>query len=430
MLHLGAFESTKIHGSGQDILGTTRHIERWEYDLRLLESAGIRNLRYSIPWHRIERQPGEFDFSWIDGPMAFIKAHNMTAIADPLHHTSFPDWLSNGFANPQFPELYERFVEKLARRYDWVEQYTVFNEPFPTTLFCSYTGWWYPHQRSDAAFAVMAMNVGQAIANVTSMLGRMNSSIRFIHVDTCEGHQAMDRRSEAWVDFANHRRFLMHDLLFGRLNREHPLYGYFIEHGARPDRLLWFEEHPTKIDVLGLDYYYHSDMEWYWDDQLGRPNISPRCTSPLGFLDLAGDYVRRFRTPVMLAETNLRGSKTDRVTWLKLMHEQAEELASRTDFRGFCWYPSIDSTDWDQRCTTCSNSIDPQGIWSLDATRWERHPSILSHWYMLLATGAASSRDVPAYRFSAPLDDTLAGYERFMEHWEGWLDPADAERVA
>jgi beta-glucosidase/6-phospho-beta-glucosidase/beta-galactosidase len=202
MLHLGAFESTKIHGTGQDILGTTRHIERWEHDLRLLESAGIRNLRYSIPWHRIERRPGEFDFSWIDRPMAFIRAHNMGLIADPLHHTSFPDWLTDGFANPHFPELYQRFVEKLARRYDWIEQYTVFNEPLPTTLFCSYTGWWYPHQHSDDAFARMAINVGRAISNVSSMLTKMNPSIRFIHVDTCEGHQAIDKRSESWVDFA------------------------------------------------------------------------------------------------------------------------------------------------------------------------------------------------------------------------------------
>jgi hypothetical protein len=276
----------------------------------------------------------------------------------------------------------------------------------------------------------MAINVGRAISNVSSMLTKMNPSTRFIHVDTCEGHQAIDKRSAPWVDFANQRRFLMHDLVLGRINRQHPLYGYLTKYGASPAQLRWFEENPTRIDVLGLDYYYHSDMEWYWDDQLGRANISGRCSEPRGFRDLAGDYVRRFQLPVMLAETNLRGSITDRVTWLKMMHEQAEQLAAYTDFRGFCWYPSIDSTDWDQRCTTCNYSIDPQGIWSLDATRWDRHPSILSHWYSLLATGAASAHDMPAYRFSEPLNDILAGYERFMGHWEEWIEPPDAERVA
>ena len=104
--HLGAFEGTKIHGSGQDILGTTRHIERWRHDLALLNEAGVSQLRYSIPWHRIERVAGHFDWYWIDGPMAYIRQRGMQPIVDPLHHTSFPDWLEGGFANRDFPFLY------------------------------------------------------------------------------------------------------------------------------------------------------------------------------------------------------------------------------------------------------------------------------------------------------------------------------------
>jgi hypothetical protein len=70
--HYGAFESTKIHGCGTDILETTRHIERWRHDLGLLHAAGIHDLRYSAPWHRLEHVPGSFDFRWMDGPMRFI----------------------------------------------------------------------------------------------------------------------------------------------------------------------------------------------------------------------------------------------------------------------------------------------------------------------------------------------------------------------
>jgi beta-glucosidase/6-phospho-beta-glucosidase/beta-galactosidase len=73
--HVGAFESTKLIGSGTDILGTTRHIERWESDLQLLQSASMTQLRYSVPWHRIEREPATFDFTWLDGPMAYIQAN-------------------------------------------------------------------------------------------------------------------------------------------------------------------------------------------------------------------------------------------------------------------------------------------------------------------------------------------------------------------
>src|SRR4051812_12411909 len=91
--HYGSFESTKIHGSGTDILGTTRHIDRWREDLDLLLESGITDLRYSIPWHRIEQQRGHFDFSWTDGPMEHMRRNGMKPVVDLLHHTSFPDWL-------------------------------------------------------------------------------------------------------------------------------------------------------------------------------------------------------------------------------------------------------------------------------------------------------------------------------------------------
>jgi beta-glucosidase/6-phospho-beta-glucosidase/beta-galactosidase len=135
--HLGAFESTKLMGSGTDILGTTRHIERWEADLQLLRSASLTQLRYSVPWHRIEREPGAYDFTWLDGPMLHMHTAGMTPVLDPLHHISFPDWLTNGFANPAFPHLYERFATEVARRYPWANLYTICNEPCPQLSFAA-----------------------------------------------------------------------------------------------------------------------------------------------------------------------------------------------------------------------------------------------------------------------------------------------------
>ncbi len=95
--HYGSFESTRIHGAGTDILETTRHIERWRHDLDLLKSCGIEDLRYSVPWHRIERECGKFDFGWLDGPMRFMYDHGMDPILDPLHHISFPTGSTRGF---------------------------------------------------------------------------------------------------------------------------------------------------------------------------------------------------------------------------------------------------------------------------------------------------------------------------------------------
>jgi beta-glucosidase/6-phospho-beta-glucosidase/beta-galactosidase len=401
-----------MFGTGQDVLGTTQHIERWKEDLTRLEDAGIRSLRYSIPWHRIEKQRGDFDWNWIDGPLRFMEARGMEPIADPLHHTSFPEWLRDGFMNAEFPVLYENFLCRICERYPFITKYTVFNEPLPTTLFCSYTGMWYPHYASDRDFVGMALQSARAICRGSEALLQRRPGIQFVHVDTAEHHLAIDKRSEKWVEFANARRFLLTDLVLGRVQRDHDLYHYLIRHGATPEAISWFSEHPATIHVLGLDYYVHSEMAWQWSKQKGRADITLAHT-PRGFASIAEDYVDRYRLPFMLSETNLKGSVEDRIGWLKFMESECEELALRGhDFRGFCWYPSIDTTDWWNGCTQATGQIDPQGVWSLDPKDLTRVDTELSQTYSALARGEMYALDIPFYGFSPALQSRLQGYQR------------------
>jgi hypothetical protein len=166
-------------------------------------------------------------------------------------------------------------------------------------------------------------------------------------------------------------------------------------------------------------------MDWHWDRRLGRANLGTPVHKPAGFAWVGRTYADRFRVPVLLGETNIRGSFHDRLTWLKFMEEQCEELATQTDFRGFCWYPSIDSTDWCNLCTKSTGTVDPQGIWGLDITRWHRETSELSELYSALALGSIRSLDLPAYRFSSRAVRGLDGYSLLMSHWPEWRDQAE-----
>jgi len=429
--HLGGFESTHIFGRGQDILGTTRHIEFWQEDLNLLLQAGITSLRYSIPWHRIEAWAGEFDWSWIDGPMQFMKSAGMQPIVDPLHHTSFPTWLQDGFLHPEFPALYERFLNAVSDRYGWVTKYTIINEPLPTTLFCSYTGMWYPHRRSYHDFVSMTMQVAKAICMCGRMLKRKNDQIELVDVGTAEHHRATDTETRLWVEHANARRFLMVDLVLGRVDCDHPLYAYLVQHGATEDDLRWFRDHPTEIDTLGLDYYIHSEMEWFWNKHTKSPDIHPVNHSQRGFASIAEDYGDRYGLPLMLTETNIRGTVQERLSWLKFMEQQCERVAlSGHEFRGFCWYPSIDSTDWANACTRCTKIVDPQGIWTLDSSRSTRHGSELSRVYGSLARGEITSRDIPAHEFGSELKRRLRGYLPMMSDGNWGLGNALTDGLA
>jgi beta-glucosidase/6-phospho-beta-glucosidase/beta-galactosidase len=342
-------------------------------------------------------------------------------ILDPLHHTSFPDWLVGGFANPEFVDSYVRFVAALAERYPWVKHYTVINEPFVTTWFCGMKGVWYPFQSGDRSFVPMILNVCEAISRASRMLVETIPNVELIHVDASEQHRALDKKSAPFAEFMSEMRFLVPDMVLGNVNEEHSLFRYLLENGADEKRLRWFTENPARIDVMGLDYYSHSELEW---NAKGRvyPNLYPE-----GFVSVAMDYVNRFNLPVMLTETNIRGYVSDRISWLKYMVEQSETLEKLLEprgipFKGFCWYPFIDSTDWCSLVTQANCNIDPQGIFWLDCAAKRRNPSELSEIFEALTRGQITSEDIPAYRFQGELKSSLRNFLPMMDHWQ-WREP-------
>jgi len=423
MKFLSGFESTHIFGSGTDVLATTKHYERVEHDLWLARLTGMREMRYSAPWHTIECVRGEFDWTWMDRAMRSMLDLGIDPILDPLHHTSFPDWLEGGFANPDFAASYLLFVTALAERYPWAPAYTVVNEPFVTTWFCGHEGAWYPFHRGQENFVPMLMNVVDAIISVSRMLVAANPNVRLVHVDAAERHRAADEASVGHAEFGNNIRFLVQDLVLGRVDEGHALYEYLVSNGAQPEQLAKFRELPGRIDVIGLDYYAHCELEWCSEGRI-YPNRNPE-----GLVPTAIDYAERYRLPIMLSETNIRGFVSDRISWLKFMAEQCETIereigAMGIPFEGFCWYPFIDSTDWCSLVKEANCNIDPQGIYWLNPVEMRRNSSELSDLFRALALGQLTSDDIPAYRFQAPLDHQLEGFLPMMSHWD-WQTPGE-----
>jgi beta-glucosidase/6-phospho-beta-glucosidase/beta-galactosidase len=396
---LTGFEGTYIFGSGLDVLQTTEHTLRYEDDLRGLAADGIRSFRACIPWHRIEAQRGAYDWTWLDGYLGTVKRLGLDPIVDPLHHTSFPDWLAGGFADPAFEDTYLAFLEAFARRYPWVRRYTIINEPLVTAWFCGHCAIWQPKHAGHENFVPMILAVCRTICRATEMLDGLVDGAAFVHVDSCERHHALDEASLHHAWFENERRFLVLDLITGRLGTSHPLRPYLTAHGATDESLAWFEAHPARIDILGLDYYSHSELAWREGGALREKRHEVQ-----GFAATALEYVRRYELPVMLSETNLRGAVEDRISWLKHMVQECEELQRAVEplgvpFLGFCWYPYVDSTDWTSLVREARRDIDPQGVISLDPS-FGRRRSELSELYAGLAGGALQASDLPAYAFS------------------------------
>lgn len=416
LTYLTGFEGTQMFGSGIDVMDTTEHTIRFRDDLSLLVSSGIESFRCCIPWHKVERVRGSYDWTWTDAYLSEIRGLSLQPIVDPLHHTSYPEWLENGVAHPEFPVLYQDFVEAFARRYPWINDYTIINEPFATAVLSGFTGEWHPHWRDRAGIVPIILGKAKAICLVTALLERLVPELHIVHVDSCERHVALDAHSRGHADFSNHLRYVLLDLVLGQVCAAHPLWEMLTEHGLTPAEACWFREHPARIDVLGLDYYAHSEMGW---TVAGR---SERFV-PWGFRRVALEYVDRYRVPVMLTETNVRGRIEDRISWLKYMVQECEALAPGLEargsgLRGFCWYPFIDSTDWDSLVRIPARSIDPQGIYYLRPD-FERRDSELSQLYAQLVRGEVCAADLPAYRFEDAVLDGR-GVRKFMPHMDGW----------
>ncbi len=203
MEFLTGFESTHIFGSSKDVLDTTGHTDVFHADLRAVAALGIKTLRYSIPWHKIERDQGAYDWDWMDMAMDSLRHHGLEIIADPLHHTSFPEWLALGFADPRFVWSYVDFVLAFARRYPQVTRFTHINEPLVTSWFCGHEGVWHPKLTGDRPFVGMILNCAEAICRIDRALRADRDDIVFVHVESCEWH--FDLWNKRWVRLLNAR---------------------------------------------------------------------------------------------------------------------------------------------------------------------------------------------------------------------------------
>lgn len=409
---IGGFESTFMPAHDRDIFETTEHDLRWREDLGLLSRSGITRLRYPVRWHRIEEVEGSYDWSSTDEVMAYLRDEGFRPIVDLVHHTSYPAWLTDGFADDRFGAAYLRYAEAFARRYPWVEEYTLFNEPFSTLFLCGHEAIWPPYHSGLRGFVDLILNVMPAVAAASALYRDLLPDARHVWVDTCEFHTGSDASGQRYADMANDRRFLVIDAFLGR--------GYDVDSQLGRDlaavggeRLLSL---PTgTIDVLGLDYYAH--CQWDFSEAGGT---APTPT-PLPLSDQILQYWERYGMPCMLTETNVRGHTADRATWLKYVLEQCEAAQARgVAMDGVCWFPVVDSTDWNSLLFRCEGHVDPVGVYWLDADL-RRHTSVMSTSYALAAQGARSA-DLPAYRLAEPVATWLQGYRPQMAHWD-WQQP-------
>ena len=342
----------------------TQHDRFWKEDLRRArEEAGITHMRYAFPWHVLEPRRGEFDWSYSDARMAEFDKLGIDVLLDVMHFGT-PTWLTQAVGDPEFPEALERFAEALVGRYaGQVKIWCPFNEPLVSALFSGDLGFWPPYHRKWRGYMPVLSRIVQAVSRGIRAIRRVAPDATVLLCDASENFKTRVESLQTECRRRNTRRFIVMDLLTGRVDRDHPLYTWLHNYGMSELDLQWFRTHPQQPDILGLDYYPHSD--WQLDMVAGVVKQT-RANNPVGLYGVAQAYYNRYNLPMMLTETSIEGKPINREIWLDRTLDDIRQLREEgIPMLGFIWWPLLDQLDWDGAMTHRIGKIHEVGLFNL-----------------------------------------------------------------
>src|SRR5688572_19948859 len=342
----------------------TQHNRFWRDDLkRAREELGITHLRYALPWHRIESERGQFDWTIADQRIAEMQRLGLDPFMDVMHFGT-PLWLKQAVGDPEFPEALERFAEAMVSRYcGAIKAWCTFNEPLVSALFSGDFGFWPPHSRKWRGYMPVLSRIVQAVSRGIRAIRAAMPEATVLLCDAAENYKTRDQSLEIEVKRRNLRRFVVMDLLLGRVDHNHVLFPWLTTYGMSEIDIEWFRNNPQSPDVLGLDYYPHSD--WQLDQTGGRVR-QRRADNPVGLYGVANAYYNRYGIPLMLTETSVEGQPINREIWLDQNIDDIARLrAEGVPMLGLVWWPMLDQVDWDGALTHRVGKVHQVGLWTL-----------------------------------------------------------------
>ncbi len=397
-------ECSFIPHLGIDQYRWTQHDRFWRTDFELVaRDLGCRWLRYALPWHEIERTPGVFDWTWFDQRLAHAESLGLTFLLD-LVHFGTPVWLPDAFADTDFPVALERFARAFGERYAGrIQCVCPINEPLITALFCGDVGLWPPYGKGLRSYMTVLSRVAQGLCRAIRVLRELLPGVQILVSDSLEVAATYEDSDETTSPFLKeslradvarrmHRRHIVTDLVLGRVDSRHPLAGWLDRHGFPIFDLHWFQHNAQTLDIIGLDYYEHTEVELYTTPEgyYRQRHLNP----PLGLYRAAQDYWKQYHIPLMVTETSAGGADADKLAWLEKSVNDVRRLrAEGFPIIGYTWWPVFDHLDWDGALLHQTGHIHPVGIYRLERRhgRLERVPTGLRDAYQALIAGGDST---------------------------------------
>ena len=341
------------------------HYARVLEDIDSVAALGIKAMRYPVIWERLHPVPGHLiDWSTVDVPLKALRERGITPIAGLVHHGSGPgyaDLLSSSFASGL-----SDFAGKVARRYPWIEYYTPVNEPLTTARFSGLYGFWFPHRRSDRAFAQILVNEMKAIVLSMQEIRKVNPQAKLVQTEDLAKIFSTPRLKYQ-ADFENHRRWLTWDFLCGKVDNRHPLWKYFINSGITESTLQFFLENPCPPDLIGVDYYATSErfldenLEKYPPHTHGSNHferyadveaVRVRHNQPSGIKVLLNECWERYHLPIAVTEAHINCDFDNQIRWFSEIRNTCTILMTKgIDIRAVTAWALLGSYGWNTLLT-------------------------------------------------------------------------------
>ena len=374
-------------------------------DLDLFAELGIQAIRYPVLWERVAPQGVEnADWSWTDERLEKLHSFGIRPIVGLVHHGSGARYTS--LVDPEFPVKLATFARAVAERYPWVTHYTPINEPLTTARFSGLYGHWYPHGRDEVTFARAFFGQCQGVAKSMQAIREVNPNAKLVQTDDL-GKIYSTPTLAYQAEFENERRWVSFDLLCGRINENHPMWGYLLHCGITQAELEWFLENPCPPDIIGINHYLTSDRflderkELYPASLRGGNNqheyadveaVRVCAEGTTGHKALLLEAWERYKLPLAITEVHLGCTREEQLRWFHEAWNAVQELrAENVDVRAITAWSLLGSYDWNSLLTRFSGHYEP-GVFDL-RSEFPR-PTAIAKMVQDLAKGEKSNHPV------------------------------------
>lgn len=328
-----------------DLVKLTGHDVRLEEDYRNLKELGIATVREGIRWSVTEREPFQYNWSWVENVLHTSKKLGVQVVWD-ICHFGFPEGLTP--FNPNFPERFAAVCKAFVQKVKSILP----EEPLVVTPIneVSFLSWLGGEVCGAAPFASgmgweLKYEMMKAYILGIESMKDVDPEIRIMVTEPLVHICAGDTEDEHSVFMASQRhneQFQVTDMLCGAVCPEL---------GGKP----------SYLDIIGVNFYFNNQSVLHtretipWGDQ--PPHPSWRTLN-----SLISEVYERYRKPVVLSETSHPGEH--RPQWLQMISDECVSILNNgIPLWGCCIYPVIDRPDWDH-----THIWHKSGLWDINDT--------------------------------------------------------------